>query len=129
MHIQVTARRATPRSALPCRSPHHEPAGRGLFTGSLAEPVVLGDHPSRASALKMAFACFQRTSRAAAALAHALAEDHDVTGALLTEAQRMPRDILVNRDFLLSVAARAWCWVPERREVADALGAGSCPAT
>lgn len=98
-----------------------------LFTGSLAESVVLGDDPGQASALKMAFACFQRTSRIAAALAHALADDHDVTGALLTEAQRMPRDILVNRDFLLSVAARAWRWAPEMHEVADTLGAHELP--
>ncbi len=98
-----------------------------LFTDSLAEPVVLGDYPGQASALKMAFACFQRTSRTAAALAHALADDHDVTDALLTEAQRMPRDILVNRDFLLSVAARAWRWAPEMREVADTLDAQELP--
>ena len=35
----------------------------------------------------------------------------------------MPRDILANRDFLPSVAARAWRWVPEMHEVADTLGA------
>lgn len=92
-----------------------------LFAGSLAEPVFLGEHPGRASALKMAFASFQRTSRTAAALAHALADDHDITQALLTEAQRMPRDILTDRDYLPSVAARAWRWAPEMHEVADTL--------
>ena len=92
-----------------------------LFTGSLAEPVLLGDRPGQASALKMAFASFQRTSRTAAALAHALADDHDITQALLTEAERMPRDILTNRDYLPSVAARAWRWAPEMHEVADTL--------
>ena len=99
-----------------------------LFTGSLAEPVLLGEHPGQASALKMAFASFQRTSRIAAALAHALADDHGITEALLTEAQRMPRDILANRDFLPSVAARAWRWAPEMHEVADTLGAQHLPA-
>jgi 3-hydroxyisobutyrate dehydrogenase-like beta-hydroxyacid dehydrogenase len=92
-----------------------------LFTGSLAEPVLLGDRPGQASALKMAFASFQRTSRTAAALAHALADDHDISQALLTEAERMPGDILTNRDYLPSVAARAWRWAPEMREVADTL--------
>jgi 3-hydroxyisobutyrate dehydrogenase-like beta-hydroxyacid dehydrogenase len=76
-----------------------------LFTGTLAEPVLLGQHPRQASALKMAFASFQRTSRTAAALAHALADDHGITEALLSEAHRMPSDILVNRDYLPSVAA------------------------
>lgn len=98
-----------------------------LFAGSLAEPVLLGEHPGQASALKMAFASFQRTSRTAAALAHALADDHGITDALLTEAQRMPHDILANREFLPSVAARAWRWAPEMHEVANTLGARQLP--
>lgn len=98
-----------------------------LFTGSLVEPVMLGEQSGQASALKMTFACFQRTSRAAAALAHALADDHGVTDALLVEAERMPRDILANRDFLPSVAARAWRWAPEMHEVADTLRAQYLP--
>jgi 3-hydroxyisobutyrate dehydrogenase-like beta-hydroxyacid dehydrogenase len=92
-----------------------------LFTGSLVEPVLLGDHPGQASALKMAFASFQRTSRTAAALAHALADDYGISETLLTEAERMPHDILTDRDYLPSVAARAWRWAPELHEVADTL--------
>jgi 3-hydroxyisobutyrate dehydrogenase-like beta-hydroxyacid dehydrogenase len=98
-----------------------------LFTDSLAEPVILGEHPGQASVLKMAFACFQRTSRIAAALAHALADDHGITDTLLIEARRMPRDILANRDVLTSVAARAWRWAPEMREVASTLDAQRLP--
>ncbi len=94
-----------------------------LFTGTLAEPVHLGDQLGQASAVKMALACYQKASRILAALAHALADDLDVTEALLTEAERMPRDILTNRDYLPSVAARAWRWAPELREVADTLRA------
>jgi hypothetical protein len=98
-----------------------------LFAGSLVEPIILGQHPGRASALKMTFACFQRTSRTAAALAHALADDHGITQALLAEAARMPSDILANRDYLPSVATRAWCWSPEMLEVAETLGAQHLP--
>jgi 3-hydroxyisobutyrate dehydrogenase-like beta-hydroxyacid dehydrogenase len=98
-----------------------------LFVGSLVDAGILGEHPGQASALKMTFACFQRTSRIAAALAHALADDHGITDALLIEAQRMPRDILANRDFLPSVAARAWRWAPEMREVASTLDAQRLP--
>lgn len=99
-----------------------------LLTGSLAEPVLLGEHPGQASALKMVFASFQRTSRTAAALAHALADDHGITQALVTEAQRMPRDILTDRDYLPSVAARAWRWAPEMHEVADTLSEQHLPS-
>jgi 3-hydroxyisobutyrate dehydrogenase-like beta-hydroxyacid dehydrogenase len=98
-----------------------------LFTGSLTEPVILGEDPGQASALKMIFSCFQRTSRTAAALAQALADDHGITQALLVEAGRMPRDILADRDFLPSVAARAWRWAPEMHEVADTLRAQHLP--
>lgn len=99
-----------------------------LFTGTLTQPVLLGEQSGQASALKMAFASFQRTSRTAAALAHALADDHDVTEALLTEARRMPGDILANRDYLPSVADRAWRWAPEMREVAGTLTARQLPS-
>jgi 3-hydroxyisobutyrate dehydrogenase-like beta-hydroxyacid dehydrogenase len=98
-----------------------------LFTGSLVETVLMGEQPGQASALKMTFACFQRTSRIAAALAHALADDHGITDSLLIEAQRMPRDILANRDYLPSVAARAWRWAPEMHEVATTLEAQQLP--
>ncbi|MGH3824687.1 MAG: DUF1932 domain-containing protein [Pseudonocardiaceae bacterium] len=98
-----------------------------LFASSLVETVILGEHPGQASALKMTFACFQRTSRVAAALAHALADDYGITETLLIEAQRMPRDILTNRDFLPSVAARAWRWAPEMHEVANTLDAQHLP--
>jgi 3-hydroxyisobutyrate dehydrogenase-like beta-hydroxyacid dehydrogenase len=98
-----------------------------LFVGSLVETAILGERLGRASALKMAFACFQRTSRIAAALAHALADDHGITDTLLTEAHRMPSDILTNRDFLPSVVVRAWRWVPEMHEVAGTLDAAHLP--
>jgi 3-hydroxyisobutyrate dehydrogenase-like beta-hydroxyacid dehydrogenase len=99
-----------------------------LLTGTLAEPVHLGEQLGQASALKMAFACYQKASRTLAALAHALADDLDVTEALLTEAERMPSNILANRSYLPSVAARAWRWAPEMHEVADTLRAQQLPS-
>jgi len=90
------------------------------------QPVVLGEQSGQASALKMAFASYQKVSRTLAALA--LADDHDVTEALLTEARHMPGDILANRGYLPSVAARAWRWAPEMREVADTLTARYLPS-
>jgi 3-hydroxyisobutyrate dehydrogenase-like beta-hydroxyacid dehydrogenase len=99
-----------------------------LVADSLVEWVILGEQPGQASVLKMAFACFQRTSRVAAALAHALADDHGITDTLLIEAQRMPRDILANRDYLPSVAARAWRWAPEMHEIATTLDVQHLPS-
>ncbi|GDY32323.1 hypothetical protein GTS_39560 [Gandjariella thermophila] len=98
-----------------------------LFTGSQVEAVPLGGELGRASALKMAFASFQKASRVLAALAHALADHHGVTEALLAEAQRMPVYILGDRDFLPSVASRAWRWAPELREIAHTLDAAGLP--
>lgn len=97
-----------------------------LATSHLA-PVHLGGGSGQASALKMAFASYQKASRALAAVAHALADDHGVTDALLSEAGAMPSDILADRDFLPTVAARAWRWAPEMHEVADTLRAQHLP--
>lgn len=98
-----------------------------LLATSHLEPIRLTGNPGQASALKMAVASYQKASRALAAVAHALADDHDVTGALLAEAQAMPSDILADRDFLPTVAARAWRWAPEMHEVADTLRAQHLP--
>ncbi|MGW0891260.1 DUF1932 domain-containing protein [Saccharopolyspora sp. NPDC002578] len=100
----------------------------GLFAGSRLEPVGLGEAIGRASALKMAFASFQKASRVLAAVAHSLADEHDVTDALLGEAERMSGRILAERDYLPSVAARAWRWEPEMREIARTLEAAGLPA-
>lgn len=79
----------------------------GLLTGTRLEPVELDAQPGRASALKMAFASFQKASRVLAAVAHSLADEHGVTDALLDEADRMSGRVLAERDYLPSVAERA----------------------
>ncbi|SHG87094.1 DUF1932 domain-containing protein [Streptoalloteichus hindustanus] len=98
-----------------------------VVDGSRLQPVRLGDELGRASALKMAFASFQKASRTLAAVAHALADQHGVTDALLAEAERMPTRLLADRAYLPSVAARAWRWAPEMDEVAKALDAAGLP--
>lgn len=98
-----------------------------VFSGTCLEPVSVGRRLGAASALKMAFASFQKASRALAAVAHALAEDYGVAGELRAEAQRMPGDILADVGYLPSVAARAWRWAPEMREVARTLRSCGLP--
>lgn len=108
----------------------HEARGRvgELFADTLVEVRLAGDAPGPASALKMAFATFQRPARTLAALAHALADTHGVSGLLADEAGRMPSGILADRDYLPVLASRAWRWGPEMQEVASALNAASLPA-
>jgi 3-hydroxyisobutyrate dehydrogenase-like beta-hydroxyacid dehydrogenase/predicted enzyme related to lactoylglutathione lyase len=98
-----------------------------LFAGSSLHVNTLGVRVGDASALKMAFASYQKASRALAAVAHALARDHGVQDALLTEAHNFTRSPLAQPDYLPSVAARAWRWTPEMLEIAATLEAAGLP--
>ncbi|HEY3261554.1 MAG TPA: DUF1932 domain-containing protein [Pseudonocardiaceae bacterium] len=99
----------------------------GLLAGTRAAPVDLDRRLGTASALKMAFGCFQKASRALAAVSHALADDYGVTPALLAEATALGRNALTDRDHLASVAARAWRWGPEMHEAAAAFAERGLP--
>lgn len=98
-----------------------------LFAGSPVECVALHGGAGSASALKMAYASYQKATRSLAAVAHALAARHGVTPQLLAEAERMAVSPLAEPDYLPSVAARAWRWSPEMHEVADSLAAQGLP--
>lgn len=98
-----------------------------IFQGSLLEPVVLPNEPPAASALKMAYASYQKATRVLAATAHALARHHDVDDHLLREGQLLDPSALADVDHLPSVAARAWRWAPELRDVASALNDAGLP--
>ncbi|MER5775542.1 DUF1932 domain-containing protein [Streptomyces sp. NPDC002039] len=76
----------------------------------------------------MAFGGYQTAARTLAAVAHALADDHGGGDLLVEEAHTMPEFILADRDYIPSVAARAWRWAPEMREVAETLQAADLPA-
>lgn len=95
------------------------PAARhvhALFDGTLAEPVLLGERVGQASALKIAFGSFQKTTRALAAVSHALADEYGVTAELLSEAHWLGPNALIDRDHFPIAAARAWRWAPEMLE-------------
>lgn len=94
---------------------------------SALEVVVLGGPLGSASALKMAYAGYQKAARTLAAVAHALAARHGVTDALLAEGRRLTTSPLADLHYLPSVAARAWRWEPEMYEVADILAAEGLP--
>lgn len=81
-----------------------------------------------ASALKMAFASYQKAARTLAGVAHALADVHGVGDQLTAEAEVMASNILSDPEYLPSVAARAWRWAPEMRDIAETLRAAGLPA-
>ncbi|MEV7417363.1 DUF1932 domain-containing protein [Streptomyces sp. NPDC089919] len=80
-----------------------------------------------ASALKMAFASYQKAARTLAGVAHALADAHGVGDELTAEAQTMASNILSDPGYLPSVAARAWRWAPEMEDIAETLRAAGLP--
>ncbi|MGW5679909.1 DUF1932 domain-containing protein [Streptomyces sp. NPDC003860] len=88
----------------------------------------VGPKLGAASALKMAFAGFQKSARTLAAVSHALADAHGVRDHLTDVAATMPANILADPDYLPSVAARAWRWRGEMREIAETLHTAHLPA-
>lgn len=80
-----------------------------------------------ASALKMAYASYQKSARVLAAVSHALAAHHGVAAELAREAGSLTSNILAETDQLPSVAARAWRWAPELEEIAATLDTAGLP--
>ncbi|MEV0787546.1 DUF1932 domain-containing protein [Streptomyces sp. NPDC050423] len=99
-----------------------------LFTDSSLDVCRAGKAIGSASALKMAFASYQKAARTLAGVSHALAHAHGVGDQLTAEAEIMVSAILSDPQYLPSVAARAWRWAPEMEEVADTLRAADLPA-
>ncbi|WP_327404301.1 DUF1932 domain-containing protein [Streptomyces sp. NBC_01288] len=81
-----------------------------------------------ASALKMAYASYQKSARVLAAVSHALAAHHGVAAELACEAGSLTSNILAETDQLPSAAARAWRWAPELEEIAATLRTAGLPA-
>ncbi|MFE9442309.1 DUF1932 domain-containing protein [Streptomyces sp. NPDC006602] len=101
---------------------------RALFDGTLLTPVVLAGPVGRASALKLAFAAYNKISYALAAEACALAEGHGVLDDLLDiAAHLLPGTPLARPEQWASAGPRAWRWEPEMREIAEAWRGSGLP--
>jgi 3-hydroxyisobutyrate dehydrogenase-like beta-hydroxyacid dehydrogenase len=100
---------------------------RDLFVSSELDTTVLGRTIGAASALKMATASYLRTNRLLTAIAHALADEHGVTDALIREAEQFGATTLADRAYLSSVAARAWRWEAEMVEISQTLAESDLP--
>lgn len=98
-----------------------------LFAGTALEVVTLPGGIGRASALKMAYASYQKASRVLAAVAHALAREHRVDEHLMREAALLRSFPLADVEQFPGVAAKAWRWAPEMTEVAEVLRDSGLP--
>ncbi|MCV7079275.1 DUF1932 domain-containing protein [Mycobacterium szulgai] len=98
-----------------------------LFEGTALEVVTLPGDIGQASALKMAYASYQKASRVLGAVAHALAQRHGVEDHLAREADLLHSRPLADTDAFRAAAARAWRWAPEMREADEALRAAGLP--
>jgi 3-hydroxyisobutyrate dehydrogenase-like beta-hydroxyacid dehydrogenase len=92
-----------------------------LFAGTTVIPVAVPGPIGKASALKLAFASYNKMNSLLAAQAHALARRHGV-GAELQELATavLPGTPFAAPERLTSAGQRAWRWAPEMREIADA---------
>ncbi|CAL9676202.1 DUF1932 domain-containing protein [Streptomyces sp. enrichment culture] len=98
-----------------------------LFTGTAVRTAVLGTEIGKASALKLAYASFQKTSRVLVALAVGMAREHGVDQELIEVASRRTDSYLSEPQYVAKTAARAWRWGPELEEAADTLAAAGLP--
>lgn len=98
-----------------------------LFAGTAVQATVLGTEVGKASALKLAYASFQKTSRVLVALAIGMAREHGVDQELIEVASKRTDSYLSEPQYVAKTAARAWRWGPELEEAADALAAVGLP--
>jgi 3-hydroxyisobutyrate dehydrogenase-like beta-hydroxyacid dehydrogenase len=99
----------------------------GVFEDTWVVARPLDASVGAASALKMAYASYQKSARVLAAVSHALAAHHGVAAELAREAGSLTSNILAETDQLPSVAARAWRWAPELEEIAATLDTAGLP--
>ncbi|MEU7649886.1 NAD(P)-dependent oxidoreductase [Streptomyces huasconensis] len=98
-----------------------------LFAGTVVQTAVLGTEIGKASALKLAYASFQKTSRVLVALAMGMAREYGVDQELIEVASRRTDSYLSEPQYVAKTAARAWRWGPELEEAADTLAAAGLP--
>ncbi len=98
------------------------------FDGTPVEVVVLDGGVGAASAVKVAYAAWTKGSAAMLLAIRAFARHHDVEEPLLAEWDRSQPGLDRRSAAAAGVAAKAWRFVGEMNEIADALGAASLPS-
>ena len=99
-----------------------------LFRGTLQEPVVVGLHPGMASAIKMAYAAWNKGQIALRLAVTALARTEAVEGAFTAEwARSQPGLMERTRGDAVRVSAKAWRWTAEMQEIASTFESAGLP--
>lgn len=98
-----------------------------LFAGTSVRTTVLGTEIGKASALKLSYASFQKTSRVLVALAVGMAREYGVDQELIEVAAKRTDSYLSEPQYVAKTAARAWRWGPELEEAAATLAAAGLP--
>ncbi|MER5974598.1 DUF1932 domain-containing protein [Streptomyces sp. NPDC002055] len=98
-----------------------------LFAATAVQTATLGTAVGKASALKLSYASFQKTSRVLVALAVGMAREHGVDQELIEVASRRTDSYLAEPQYVVKTAQRAWRWGPELEEAADTLDAAGLP--
>lgn len=100
-----------------------------VFADTGLTPIVLPGAVGAASALKLAFAGYNKVSTVLAAQAYALARHHGVDTQLRELAAGvLPGTPLATPDGLAAAGGKAWRWAPEMGEIADACREAGLPA-
>jgi 3-hydroxyisobutyrate dehydrogenase-like beta-hydroxyacid dehydrogenase len=100
-----------------------------LFAGSLLEPIVVAGPPGAASAVKMAYAGWNKGSQALLMAMRALAIREGVDEVLLAEWARSQPDLPKRSEAAVTANARkAWRFVGEMDEIAATCAAAGLPA-
>ncbi|MFI5808422.1 DUF1932 domain-containing protein [Streptomyces sp. NPDC051561] len=99
-----------------------------LFADTDVRTQALGTGIGAASALKLSYTTYQKTSRVLAALALGMAREHGVDQELTDIASHRTRSYLAEPEYVAKTAARAWRWGPELEEAADTLEAAGLPS-
>jgi 3-hydroxyisobutyrate dehydrogenase-like beta-hydroxyacid dehydrogenase len=100
-----------------------------VFAGTGITPVVIPGPVGGASALKLAFAGYNKVTSVLAAQAYALARHHGVDSQLRELAAGvLPGTPLAAPDGLAAAGGKAWRWAPEMGEIATACRDAGLPA-
>jgi 3-hydroxyisobutyrate dehydrogenase-like beta-hydroxyacid dehydrogenase len=99
-----------------------------LFDGTQLDARLLGDQPSAASAVKMAYAAWTKGTAALLLAARALASAEGVQDALLAEWE-LSQPALADRarSAARSAALKGWRWVAEMEQIAQSMDAAGLP--
>ena len=99
-----------------------------LFAGTALGARVMGDEPSAASAIKMAYAAWTKGTAALILAIRALARAENIEETLLAEWE-LSQPTLATRSHSAahSAAAKGWRWVAEMEEIAATMAAAGLP--